>query len=117
MHGSDLGLDVTLVHGGGVELALDNDVGLREAPCNIPQLLLAVAGDVAVLARVLAQGSGGEVLVQERSVLLHGLADVDDGAQGFVLHLDQVQRLLGDVRTGCGHGSHGVALVEHLAGG
>ena len=112
-----MGLDVPLVHGGGGELPLDDHVGPGEALFDISRLLLVVAIDIALFAGVLAKLAGGAVLVEERGALLHGLAHVDYGGQRLVHDLDQIDRLLGDVRAGGSDRGHGVAFVEHLAGG
>ena len=115
-----VGLDVALVDGAGGELALDDDVGLREALVEVPALELEVAGDVAVDARVVAagetlgDGASGHGVVEQGGVVTHGIEGVEDDGEGFVDDLDEVQGFLGHVRVGGGDSGNGVALVERL---
>ena len=62
-------LDVALVNGGGVELALDDDGRLGEALVDVAELELEVLGDVGGLAGRLAQRLGDQVVVQQRGVV------------------------------------------------
>ncbi len=106
------------------ELALDDHVGLREALLEVAALELEVAGDVALdagvgaAAEALGQRAGRHLLVQQRRVFgcIASRAVSTTGSE-LVLHLDQRQRLLGDVRAGRRDGRDGVALVERLAAG
>ena len=112
--GGVVGLDVTLVNGCGVKLRLDDDIRLGKAFAEVPHLVLVVAGDVALPARILSHGLGGAIFVEQRSPLFHRFAHVDDGRQRLVLHVDQGQRLFGDVRTRRRHCGHCVALVQNF---
>ena len=50
--------------------------------------------------------------MQDRARRTHRLAHVEHRRQHFVLDLDQVERVLGDVRVGGGDGGDGVAVVQ-----
>ena len=109
-----VGLDVALVHGGGVELALDHQVGLLEAFRHVAQGEAVVAGDVALGVRLLAQRGGGQAVVQLRRVFPHGLGGRQHRRQHFVFHLDEAHRLLGDVHVDGRHRGDGVAAVQRF---
>ena len=89
-------LDVALVHGLGVELALDHDVGLGEALLHVAERELDPLGDVRGLGRRRLDARGDHVLVQQRRAALHRLDHVDHVRQDLVVDLDQLQRLPGD---------------------
>ena len=55
--------------------------------------------------------------MEQRRAVDHRVAHVEHRGQDFVLDLDQLDRVLGDVVVGRGDGGHGVALVEHLVRG
>ena len=67
--GGDVGLDVALVHGLGLELALDDDVGLGEALLDIADRVLDVSGNITLHAGIVAASEpfhaevGGHVVV------------------------------------------------------
>ena len=90
-------LDVALVHGLGVEGALDHEIGLGEARRDVADRELDPLGDVGGLVRRRLDACGEQVLVQQRRVVRHRLDDVDHVRQRLVLDLDQLERLLGDV--------------------
>ena len=50
--------------------------------------VLIVGGDIALLARVLAEGAGGALFVEQWSVVAHGLANIDNRLQDLVFNLD-----------------------------
>ena len=52
--------------------------------------------------------------MQDRGILPHGVVHREDGLEHLVVHVDEVEGLLGDVRVRGRHGRHRVALVEHL---
>ena len=118
-----MGLDVALVDGLRGVLPLDNDIRLREPLLEVAALELDVAADVADDAGVGAPGEahddgpGGEGVVEERGVVLHGVADVEDGGKHLVVDVDERKGLFCDVVAGCGHGGDGVPLVERLGVG
>ena len=81
-------LNVTLVNGRRVEFALDNHIGLGKARFEVAHGVLIVGGDIALLARILAEGARGALFVEERGVVAHGLADIHDRLQDLVFDLD-----------------------------
>ena len=87
-HGRVVRLNVALVNGGRVEFALDDHVGLGKARFEVAHGVLIVGGDVALLARVLAEGARGAVFVEQWGVVAHGLADIHDRLQDLVFDLD-----------------------------
>ena len=107
-------LDVTLVDGGGVELPLDDDLGLGKTLLEVPHLVLVVAGDVALPPRILPQGLGGAVVVEQRRPFFHRFAHVDDSRKRLVLDFDQGQRFFGDVGACRRDRGDGMALVQNL---
>ncbi len=81
-------LEVALVDGLGLELALNHVVGFREAFIRIPEHVLEMVRDVAMLVRLLTERLGLHLLVQQgRSILGRG-HDVDHGRQHLVFDLD-----------------------------
>ena len=117
-------LDVALVRHRGRELAVHDHVGLFEADIGVAGLELEALGDVGRLGP--DHGAGheragdllrAEELVQHRRVLVHRLAHVQHRLEHLVLDLDQVERVLGDVRVRGRDGGDGVAAVEHLLAG
>jgi len=48
---------------------------------------------------------------------LHALARVDDGAERFVLHVDQFQRILGDIAVLCHDDGNRIANVADFGRG
>jgi hypothetical protein len=107
-------LDVALMHGLGVELALDHDVGLCKTFGGVAERELDPLGDVRGLRRRRFDTRREHVLVQQRRPTLHRLDHVDHMRQDLVVDLDQLQRLPGDRRAGGGHRGHGMPLVEDL---
>ena len=107
-------LDIALVHGGGVELALDDDIGLGEALGRVAQRPAEVLGHVADAVRQRAVHLGLQVIVQERRTRSHRVGRGEHGGQHFVIHADQRRGFLGDVRRSSGDGSHGVAAIDRL---
>ena len=112
-----VGLDVALVHGLGLVLALEDDVGLAEPGVRVAELELNAFGDVRRLVGCGVDAVGVHVVVEDGGVLLHGLDHVDDVGQGLVLDRDQVERVAGDGGAGRRHGGHRVAVVEDLVTG
>ena len=113
-------LDVSLVHGLGLKLALDDDVRFGEPLLDVPHLVLDVAGDIALHASVITAGEtllpkiGGHVLVEQFGSFGHGLAPGEHRGQYFVIHLYQREGFLGNVRAGGADGGDGVAHVQDL---
>ena len=110
-------LDITLVHHHGVELALDDDIGLFEALCDIALLELQAARYIAGLAGIRAPGEPidhlppGERLVEQRAIVLHRLMYREEGFEELVVHLDEAQGLLGDMWVRGGEGGYRMAPV------
>jgi hypothetical protein len=110
-------LDVALVDRCGLELALDDDIGLGEAGLDVAQRDLDALGDVRGLVGLGLDADREEIVVQHRRARPHGLDHVDDVRQHLVGHVDELERLAGDGGAGGGHGGHRVALVERLLAG
>ena len=117
-------LYVALVHGLGLELFLNDNVGLFESCLDVAQLELEAVGHVSPL-RIVAPGAGSErgavqgqeALVQDRRIVSHGVLDAQDVGQDFVIDVDQVQRLLRRSGIGRRHSRDHVPLVEGLLTG
>ena len=110
-------LDVALVHRRRVELALDHDFRRGQSFLEVAELELEVLGDVRRLARGFTQRFGDQVVVHKRRIVAHGFTHVDHDRQWLVIHLDEVERFLGNLRAGRGHRGHGMPLVKHLVPG
>ena len=115
-----MGLDVALVNGPSVVFALKHHVGLAESLFHVAQLVLDVAGDVALLSGVIPSAEalqlevGGQILVDDGSTGAHGFLEGQQGIQHFVVDVDEGQGLFGDMGAGRGDGGNRVALVESL---
>ena len=112
-----LGLEVHVVAEGHAVLALDDDVGLREAGVDVALAHLVGADDVAVLLAD-AVGVGLERLERVEHARLRVVDDLD-GARGL---LGLGERLGGDQRHALAHvahllvGQHPVQALEPAAG-
>ena len=112
-----VGFDVALVdHGGGVG-ALHDQVGRGIAGLDIAFFEDEVLGDVAGLVVEDAAGLGVEVVQDDRGVVAHGFADVQQRRQDFVVDVDEAQGFLGLVHAGGGHGGDDLALIGDAAAG
>ena len=117
-------LDVALVGHRGLELALEDDVGVGEALFHVAELEAQMARRVrgalgAVGAGHEARGHlrGAHVLVQLRRALGHRLVDAHHRVERLVDDVDQRERVLGDVRVGRADGGDGMPGVERLVRG
>ena len=94
-----VGLDVSLVYGGGVELPLHYQVGLLEPLGRVADLEDEMVGDVAALTGVVivqqapspaaGRGHGHEAVVEQGGVLFHGVQHAHHGWEHLVVHVDQ----------------------------
>ena len=64
-------LDIALMHGLGLEAALDDDLGRGEAGFDVAQLVLELAGDVGCRRRTRLGADAAHVLVQDGRARLH----------------------------------------------
>ncbi len=110
-----LGLDIALVHGLGLEVVLDDDVGLLEALLNIAHGVFDALGHVGGLVGLGIDALGKDIIAQQRRVRLHRLHDVHDMGQDLVFDLDQLDRLAGNGGGRGGDGGDRMAVIEHLA--
>ncbi len=55
--------------------------------------------------------------MDKRRIWLHCCFGIVHGWQGFVLNLDELQRLFGDFQTVCSDGCHRLAYVSHFIHG
>ena len=115
--GGVLRFDVALVHRSSVEFAFDHVIGLREALVHVALFVAEPIGDVAVLVGFFAELGGGQVFVQQRGVVFHGVEHVGTGRQNLVVDLDQRGGLLCDVRRIGGDAGDGVAAEQRLGAG
>ena len=113
-HAAGMRLDIALMHRGGLELLLDDHVGLGEAGIEIADLEFELFRDVRRLGRGRLDAARDHVLEQQRRVFLHRLVDVDRVRQHLVIDIDQRQRLFGGGGVDRGDGGDRMALIEHL---
>ena len=99
------------------EFLLDDHIGFLETFLDVALGELDMGGNIALLVGTLAKVGGGQVFMQKRGVIDHGLANVHHRRQDFVFHFDQVKSSFGNVLVHRRHGCDGVALVESLAAG
>ncbi len=113
-HRDDAGmrLDISLVHRLRRVAALDDDIGLAEPGFGVALGEGHPLGDVRRMGRLGIDALGEQIVVQQRSVGLHRLFDVDDVRQHMVVDLDQLAGFLGDRRRGGGDGGHCVPVIE-----
>ena len=91
-----MGFDVGLMDGCGFEAVLDDDVGLFEAGVHVAQNELNFLGDVRGFGWRGCDALRDHVVEQDGCVRLHGVVDVDDEGEDFVVDLDQLERATGD---------------------
>ena len=109
-----LRLDIALVHRLGVELALDDHLGLRESRGDVAAAVLQAFGHVGGPLRLRLDPYRILAFVQQRGARLHRLDHVDHMRQHLVFDLDQRQRRLRHRFGGRRHRRHRMAVVEHL---
>ena len=107
-------LDVGLVDRRGLELLLDDHVGLGKAGVEIADREFEPLGNVGGLGRRRLDAASDHVLEQERRIGLHRLVDIDDVRQDLIVDLDECCRLFGRAAVGRRDGGDRVALVERL---
>jgi hypothetical protein len=99
-----LGLEVGMLHSLGTVLALDDHVGRRQRGRRVP------AGDDPADQEV-------ALVVHERRARFQSPLGVEDPRQVVVLDVDQLGRLLGDLRGDGGDQGDRLTLVAHAVGG
>ena len=114
-------LDVALVHSLGVILAFDDHICLPETLLDIPGAELEVIGHVGGTLRVAPRarakcraGHGQQALVQNWGVGLHGVEGIHHRRKHLVLHVDEGQRLFGQMRVRGGQRGHRMPFVQGL---
>jgi hypothetical protein len=115
VHDASVGLHVALVHPGGGEGVLKEQVRFSEP-------LLDIAAGPRLMVTDIAPGldrSGWALVdrgavVDDRRLGLHRLHRVEDGGQLFILHLDQGEGLFGRVHIVRRNRSHFLAHKPHL---
>ena len=119
--GGRVRFDVSLVYRLGGELALDDNVGVGEALFQVASAELETVGNVgaAVLVSPAACPGVGAVasdqtLMERRRTVPGSVLQGQDGGQYLEFHVQQGQRLLGDVLGGRRHRGYGMAAVEGL---
>ncbi len=107
-------LDVALMNGTRLELALDDQVRFLETGRDVAERELDPLGHVRRLGRRRRDASRDHAVLEDRRVGLHGIDLVDDVRQHLVVDLDQLQRLTCDRLARRRDGGHGMALEEGL---
>ena len=107
-------LDVALMRLLGLEGAFDDKIGLAETGLDIAVTVLSALGDVGRLAGLGLDALREYAVVQDGRSILHRFIDVGHMRQHLVVHLDQLQRLLGRAGIDRGDRSHRMAIVERL---
>ena len=107
-------LDVPLVDGTGLEVPLDDHIGLGKAVVHVAEREGHAARDVGRRIRRRIVAVRAQEIVHDRCVGAHRLVDVDDPGQWFVVDVDEFQRGFSGL---CGRRRHcrdGMARVECL---
>ena len=117
VHSAVVRLEIALVYGGGLELALHDDVRLRKALLRVPQPVLKVLRYVADPTRLLAELLGLDVVVKQRGRLLHRLPNVRHRRKYLVVDLDELGRLLRHVLIDRGYRGYRLAPEDDLRPG
>ena len=112
--GAGVRLDIGLMHRRGLELLLDDHIGLGKAGIDIADLELDPFGDIRRLGRRRLDAARDHVLEKERRVRLHRLIDVDDVREDLVIDLDQQGGFFGDGFADRRYGGDRVAFIECL---
>ena len=108
------GLDVRLVDRRGLEVLLDDLVGLGETRVEIADLEADLLGDVRRAIGCRVHAARDHVLEQQRRVLGHRLLHVDDVRQHLVVHVNEGERPVRDGGADRGDRGDRVAFVERL---
>ena len=106
--------DVALVDRRGVEGTFDYDIGLGKTLFDVTKGKLNLLGDVRRLVRLWCNPFCDHILVEEWGVRLHGVDDIDDVRQDFVLDLDQFEGFSGNGIASGGNGCNRVAFKQDL---
>ncbi len=100
-----------------VERVLEHVRGARERRLGIAAPQLIVERDIGAFAAgqmlEVGEGAGGLELVVHEHLRVHGLDLVEDRGQLVVIHVDERQRLLGDVRVLGEHDRDRLADMTH----
>ncbi len=106
--------DIGLVHGGGLELVLDHDIGRGKTRVEVADLEFQPLRDVGGPARRRLDPARDHVGEQQRRIRGHRGIDVDDMRQDFVLHVDQRARRRGNGIADRSHRGDRMTFVQHL---
>ena len=107
-------LDIGLVHRRGLELLVDDLVGLGKAGLRVADLELDPLRDVRRLGRRRLDAAGDHVLEQQRRVGFHRVVDIDHVRQHLVVDLDQRGGFIRDRFADRRYRRDGVAFVQRL---
>ena len=114
LRGCILRFDVSLVHHGCKELALDNYRSILKTFLDIANLFLIMCRDIAGNITFLPQLIGAHVVEQNRGISLHGFSHIQHRRQHFVLDLNQRRGFLSDMRINRRHGRDGMTEIQNL---
>ena len=105
-------LDVALVNLLGLVTLFDNDVSQLETCVDVAVAIGRHARDVGRLMGLILRF---DPWLDNRRTRRHRLVHVRDVRQHLVVHLDEFERLACRFGITCGHGGHGVPIVQRLA--
>ena len=92
--------------GAGAVFALHDNVRFGKCSFGITIFVTYMRRDVTAFSRVFTERFCGEVFVEERSVIFHRFQDIDNRWQGFIFHIDEVERFFRDVGVDRSHCCH-----------
>ncbi len=107
-------LDISLVDGGGLELLLDDHIGLVEALREIADRKFEPLSDIGRLCRRRLDTARDHVFEQQRCIGRHRLVDIDDVRQDLVIDVDQCCGFIGGRLVDRRNGGNGMALIKRL---
>ena len=109
--------DIPLMHHRRLELAFHNHIGRRKTLGQITAGMLEMRSYIGRFVRFFAQLIGKELFMQQGGVRLHRFFGIEHDRQHVIFDFDQGGGFFGNVGADRGHGSHRMAVVEHLVMG
>ena len=112
-----VGLDVALVDSRSGVFLLHHQVGFGKPFFKVAGGVAHMGGDVGGFVPGLAHVVGPQVFMEQRGAVLHGLTDIHNGFQYFVIDLDQRHGRLGHMGIHRGDRSDGMAFEQSFIAG
>ena len=112
-----VGLDVALVDSRSGVFLLHHQVGFGKPFFKVAGRVAHMGGDVGGFVPGLAHVVGPQVFMEQRGAVLHGLTDIHNGFQYFVIDLDQRHGRLGHMGIHRGDRSDGMAFEQSFIAG